>query len=193
MLVGHIKGFQNQLQLFISELQNNELYHFPSCKEIGDEYPNANFIQFFSPLVEIQKQFETRFQDFDALQKDLIIFNNAKGCKIEEQENPYKLELCNVQADSLAIYRNEYGIHFFKLLAPEKYPKLVDLGLKICSMFSSSYQCESSFSVMRNIKSKYRSSLTDESLRSLLRIATSNISVDIPSLVDKMINPQCSH
>lgn len=46
---------------------------------------------------------------------------------------------------------------------------------------------------MKYIKSKYRSNLTHESLCSLLRIATTKISVDIPELVQEMSQVQVSH
>ena len=42
----------------------------------------------------------------------------------------------------------------------------------------STYLCESAFSTMKFIKSKYRSSLTDTSLKHALRLATTNIEVD---------------
>jgi len=103
------------------------------------------------------------------------------------------MELCDLQADPFLLSRDEHGIQFFKLLSDKKYPQLIDLGLKVCSMFGSTYKCESTFSIMKYIKSKYRSALTDESLSHLLRIATSNVSVDIPSLVAKMTHPQFSH
>ena len=96
--------------------------------------------------------------DFDTLMKnELVIFHTPKECKIKDPEIEYRVELCNLQADPLVLARNEYGQEFFKLLSEEKYPKLVDLGLKISSMFGSTYRCESAFSVMIHIKSKYRS------------------------------------
>ncbi|KAL2719445.1 hypothetical protein V1478_010907 [Vespula squamosa] len=192
-LIGYVNGFQNKLKLFIIELEANELHHFPSCEEIAKCHSNVNFLMFRLPLLEIQEQFHRCFKDFDLLKNDLQIFNNPKGCVIKEQEIAYRLELCNLQADPFLLSRNKYGLEFFKLLSQEKYPKLIDLGLKICSMFGSTYKCESSLSVMKYIKSKYRAMLTEESLCSLLRLATSTISVDIPSLVNRMSHPQFSH
>ena len=123
-------------QLYILELKALEFHHFPSCNEIASERPNANFVNLVPILIKIQQQFKKRFTDFDTLMKnELIIFNNPKGCKIEDQEIYYRVELCNLQADPFVLARNEYGQEFFKLLSEEKYPKLVDLGLKISSIF----------------------------------------------------------
>ncbi|XP_043680562.1 general transcription factor II-I repeat domain-containing protein 2-like [Vespula pensylvanica] len=148
-LTGYINVFQNKLKLFIIELEINELYHFPSSEKIAKCHSNVNFLIFQLPLVEIQKQFHRCFKDFDLLKNDLQIFNNPKGYVINEQEIAYRLE--------------------------EKYPKLIDLGLKICSMFGSTYKFQK------------------ESLCSLLRLATSTISIDIPSLFNGMSHPQFSH
>jgi hypothetical protein len=80
----------------------------------------------------------------------------------------------------------EKGMCLFKILPKETYPQLRDFGLRMSSMFGSTYLCESMFSNMKFIKSHYRCSLTDESLQHFLRLGTTNITVDIP-------NPQCSH
>ena len=138
-LIGHINGFKNKIQLFIAELKISELYHFSACKEIAEEHKDANFITFLPILIEIEKEFNNRFADFDTLKQDLLIFNNPKGCTIEEQKLEYRLELCDLQADPFLLSRNDCGLDFFKLLNEKKYSKLVDLGLKICSMFGSSY------------------------------------------------------
>lgn len=74
-LIGHINGFQNQLQLFKSELVESDLYHFPCCKEIANKYQDADFLKF-----------QKLFRDFELLKIDLQIFNNPKGCLIKEQE-----------------------------------------------------------------------------------------------------------
>ncbi|KAF7385476.1 hypothetical protein HZH68_013906 [Vespula germanica] len=170
-LTGYINLFQNKLKLFIIELEINELHHFPSYEEIVKCHSN----------------------DFDLLKNDLQIFNNPKGCVINEQKITYRLELCNLQADPFLLSRNKYDLEFFKLLSQEKYLILIDLGLKICSMFGSTYKFQSSLSVMKYIKLKYLAMLTEESLCSLLRLATSTISIDTPSLVNGMSHPQFSH
>lgn len=51
------------------------------------------------------------------------------------------------------------------------------------SIFGTTYGCESAFSEMVFIKSKYRHLLTDTNLENLLRIKTSNIDIDFDNLI----------
>ena len=55
-------------------------------------------------------------------------------------------------------------------------------------MFGSTCLCKSAFSNMSFIKSRHRSSLLK-----LLRLATTEIQVDIQSFVADSERPQCSH
>ncbi|XP_076298590.1 general transcription factor II-I repeat domain-containing protein 2B-like [Lasioglossum baleicum] len=159
-LICNIYGFRNQIDLFIAEIKSSELHNFPACKQIADEYRTANFDKIVPILEEIAKEFKSRFQDFNTLDQDLQLFNNPQGCEIRNQKQEYRLELCNLQADPFAMSRREHGQEFFKLLPMEKYPKLIDFGLRICSMFGTTYKCEAAFSTMKFVKSKYRSSLS---------------------------------
>lgn len=61
-----------------------------------------------------------------------------------------------------------------------------DFGLKMYSIFDSSYLCESVFSSIKQIKSKEGSTLQDSILTSLMRIATSLIQVNLEELVDEI-------
>ena len=70
-----------------------------------------------------------------------------------------------------------------KVKREERYPNLQNLGLTLGSMLGSAYICESSFSNMKFIKSKYRYSLSDKSLTQLLRLSTTNIKVNIDALL----------
>ena len=54
---------------------------------------------------------------------------------------------------------------------------------KMLVLFGSAYTCEQTFSVMRLIKPKYRSSVTDDHLSAVLRISTSDIQPDFDTLV----------
>ena len=76
------------------------------------------------------QQFENRFNDFNIIKKDLIIFNNAKECKIEEWKITHRLELYNLQAVPFIMSKSECKQEFFKLLSEKKDPTLVHLNLK---------------------------------------------------------------
>lgn len=80
-----------------------------------------------------------------------------------------------------------------KLLLEERYPNLQNLCLIMGSMLGSMYLCESSFSNMKFIKSKYRLSLSDKLLTQLLRLSTTNINANIDTLVSENQHLQNSH
>ncbi|EZA47415.1 General transcription factor II-I repeat domain-containing protein 2A [Ooceraea biroi] len=107
---------------------------------------------------------------------------NPRTVPIIEQTENYQLELCDLQNDISLKSWPESGIELYKILNKEKYPQLRNFGLKIFSMFGSTYLCESSFSKMKHIKSGAWSSLNDTSLSSLMRVNASKLDVDISLL-----------
>lgn len=194
-LISHINGFRNRLHLFITELSRDELHNFPSCEEIKKELVGTNIdFSTFVPMLEcVLDEFKVRFQDFNELKEDLRIFNNLMNVQIQDQKVEYRLELCDLQGDEYFLSRNEVGSDLFKLLPEDKYPKLRDLGLKICSIFGSTYDCESAFSLMKHLKSLKRTSIKASSLIHSMRIATTNIEINISDLVENAVLPQPSH
>ncbi|XP_074032206.1 general transcription factor II-I repeat domain-containing protein 2B-like [Leptinotarsa decemlineata] len=169
-LIGMINGFRNKLNVFKRALEKNNLTHFPSCLQIAEE-----------------------FNEIESLKSSVLLYNNPLGATIDDQPPNLQLELCDLQADMYLITKQEKGPEFFKLLPKEKFPKLRDFGLKMTSMFGSTYTCESAFSSMKYIKNKNRSNLTDFSLLHLMRLSTTELEVDISSLVDEADRPQSSH
>ncbi|XP_045462479.1 general transcription factor II-I repeat domain-containing protein 2A-like [Harmonia axyridis] len=76
----------------------------------------------------------------------------------------------------------------FQLQAEDKYPNLRQIALQLTTMFGSTYLCESAFSEMKIIKSKYRNRLTDEHMSSCLRLALGNY---VPSYEKYAEDMQC--
>ncbi|XP_072400862.1 general transcription factor II-I repeat domain-containing protein 2B-like [Diabrotica undecimpunctata] len=178
-LIGMINGFRNKLNVFKRALEKNNLTHFPSCLQIAEEF-------------KVIDEFNTRFEEIESLKSSVLLYNNPLGATIDDQPPNLQLELCDLQADMFLITRQEKGPEFVKLLSKEKFPNLRDFGLKMTSMFGSTHTCES-FSSMKYIKNKNRSNLTDSSLRHLMRVSTTELEVDISSLVDEADRPQFSH
>lgn len=85
-LVAQLKGFKNQIQLFIAELKLSELYHFSARKEIAEEHEGPNFTELLPISIEIEKECNNRFADFDTLKQDLLIFNNTKVFRIRTEK-----------------------------------------------------------------------------------------------------------
>ena len=53
----------------------------------------------------------------------------------------------------------------------------------LCFIFGSTYICESTFSLMKIVKSMERNRLTDDNLHYSLRLTTTEIDIDIDKLV----------
>lgn len=191
-LYGNVNGFRNKLKLFKTSLQQDDFSFFPSCKEHYLEMKNfeeCNFLDHLKYMDEIIVEFERRFADFEKIESDIALFTQPLTIAVETVNIDYQLELCDLQSDPFYKGRTETGIDFFKLLA-ERFPKLTNFGQKMGSMMGSTYLCESAYSTMKFIKSKYRSSLTDTSLKHPLRLATTNINVDIDRIVKDKLTKQ---
>ncbi|KAJ8389778.1 hypothetical protein AAFF_G00114840 [Aldrovandia affinis] len=65
----------------------------------------------------------------------------------------------------------------------QTFPKIKTQAQKMLVLFGSTYVCEQTFSVMKYNKSKNRSSVSDDHLAAVLRIATSELTPDFTSLV----------
>lgn len=195
-LMGNVDGFRNKLRVFKSSLNRNDLSHFLSCRKLAEENEDnetLDFSEFVANIQEIIVEFDTRFKDFDLLKSSMMLFSNPLRANIEDQPTHLQLELCELQADIFLQTREEKGTDFFKLLPKERFPNLLDFGRKITSMFGSTYLCESVFSALKFIKNQNRNRLTESSLLHLLRLSTTELEVDIRSLVNAADRPQFSH
>ncbi|KYN30338.1 hypothetical protein ALC57_00198 [Trachymyrmex cornetzi] len=116
---------------------------------------------------------------------------NGSALSLEEK---LKSSLQSCSFFSLCLNESTDNRHVSQLsLNASDYPSLRNCGLRIFSMFGSTYLCECSFSKMKLIKNDKRSSLSDASLSSLMRITSSKISVDVPSLVESCKRPRKSN
>jgi hypothetical protein len=195
-LFGHVNGFRNKPKLFKSAIERNDLTHISCCKELAEElsnYEGSDFSTFVSNIEGMMEEFQTRFTDFERMKNGIALSHNPFIVVNEEQPVQLQSEISDLQADPILSTMKEKGMYLFKILPKETYPQSRDFGLRMSSMFGSTYFCESTFSNMKFIKSRYRCSLTDESLQHFLRLDTTNITVDIPTLVKESDIPQCSH
>jgi len=182
------ESFQSKLVLFIDDLGNGELLHFPTTKMyLTGEQLRVFVPQLITFITKLQANFNERFEDFRQL-NDVFIFVRdpfivtANGAWTVQAEKSFpltsraKLQLETVDLQSSAVLRNkltEVGVIDFwsKFVTETTYPTVRKLALSVLTMFGSTYTCESSFSIMNIIKNKQRNSLTDEHLQNSLRIA----------------------
>ncbi|KYN11922.1 General transcription factor II-I repeat domain-containing protein 2B [Trachymyrmex cornetzi] len=185
-LVSHINSFRRKLQALKSHLNDNIFYFFPSCQILFDEHDNnCNFKEYIHFLDSLIDEFDTRCICFEKLRTELILFENPLTAPIEEQHLDLQDELYNLQNDISLKMVKETGVDFYKMLKESSYPKLRNFGLRIHSMSGSTYLCETFFSKIKLIKNERHFSLNDDSLPDLIRVATCNMQIDIPDLVNK--------
>lgn len=122
------------------------------------------------------------------------MFENPIKFDISKAPEHLQLELIDLQANNN--YKNNFDegklILFYSSLPENKFPQLKTFAKSIICIFGSTYLCEQTFSRMNNIKSKYRTRLTDQNLHNILRISVTQTNVDIIEL-SKMIQEQRSH
>ncbi|EFN77429.1 General transcription factor II-I repeat domain-containing protein 2B, partial [Harpegnathos saltator] len=152
-VVSHVDSFRRKLIFFKNQLPNNILHFFASCQILFETYgTNCNFVKQCNVIDSLINQFDTRFNDFEMLRKDLILFEKPLTGQIEEQCLHLQAKLCDLQYDISLKIRQKKGVEFFKILDASCYPHLRNFDLRIFSMFGSTYLCECSFSKMKIIK-----------------------------------------
>ena len=96
----------------------------------------------------------------------------------------FQEELADLSSDSKS--RLEFSgkkLHTFWLSVRAEYPLLSDLAVSTLLPFVSTYLCESTFSTLTAIKTKYRSSLSN--IETALRSALTNIELQLDLLCSR--------
>lgn len=188
-LYSHIEKFETDLQMFMDEMFVFDLHHFPTLYE-RSEYIEGDQYEFYHSVLErLKNDFDTRFTDFRKIKTYLNLMTNLFEMKVTGpvQIPSVTYDVIKIQTDNKA--RNDYAnltvYEFFKPLDEKKYPYLRDIAKKLFVIFGSTYNCESAFSVMKYNKSKTRSRMTDEHLRAIMRITTTQFSPDFDALASK--------
>ena len=139
--------------------------------------------------------FDRRFTDFSAIEPVASYMCFPFG-NVDDITSKVA-SLCNLDSssveDEIITLQNDMGIKsratklgtkggFWELLMPEKYPNLRRCAMNTTALFGSTYLCEFAFSHMKIIKSKYRSTMTDQHLVACLKLATSTYNPDFSLL-----------
>lgn len=170
-LSSSISGFKKKIVLLKDAISNNNLCHFKSCQIVLNENPNVDFSIYTPEIEKLVQDLDNRFKDFADVFKLAEIFANPFSVVIENQQHSLQFELCDLQEDIFLKSITEKGLDFWKKVPTNKYPILCDEMLKGYATFGSSYLCECCFSIMKRIKTEYRSRLTDHNLENSLRIS----------------------
>lgn len=185
-----INAFITKLDLFVRQLNETKLDHFPSLKSVltgNDKEIKAQLDEYIQKLLVLKTDFDTRFSDFKNCKSDFELFNSPFTFTADNAPSDLQLELLELQADSMV------KLSCTGLQAPsiysyfDSYPNLKKFGAKIISIFGSTYVCEQLFSVMNVNKTSIRSNLTESSLNAIMKVhSAKDINPDIVSIVKSM-------
>lgn len=178
-----VKAFKAKLALFSKQILNESFTHFPTLATLKEEA---------GAKVKI---FCRRFVDFEKINKSLQLVACPLSQDPETAPEALQLELIDLQAD--AVLKEKFKSlklnDFYVSLNEAVFPNLRRTAQKILALFGSTDVCEQTFSVMNFNKASHRSKLTDQHLRSILRIATTKLTPDVDALVKKGHQQHCSH
>ncbi|KAJ3593789.1 hypothetical protein NHX12_006123 [Muraenolepis orangiensis] len=169
--------FVNKLKLFKTHLQKGELAHFPSLLKANGQATGATQTARYATLVEtLHENFASRFHDLQLKRSQIMFlvdpFNAETDCLkalLVTDEAVAELEMIEPsEEDRLKPVLREGTLEFWKTVPMEKYPNVKRAKLKLLSMFVSTDVCESVFSTLKHVKSKYQSVLTDTHVKELL-------------------------
>ena len=99
------------------------------------------------------------------------------GCPMPEsflsKASVVETELLELQEDLALkmVHKSLSTVELWKQVPEAKHPNLKKPVIRLISIFSSTYCCESFYSVIKFVKSKYSSVLTNQHLKELLRTA----------------------
>lgn len=200
-LYAHIKAFGTKLQLFQRHLSQTEpcTAHFPALKEVIDSFPQDNIgaqmKSYATAIASLSVEFNKRFRDFAVIEKDMMLFSSPFSVDPDDAPPQLQLELIELQCDDEWRGRHQQLslVDFYRQLDKSRFPEMRTFAKKMLSLFGSTYLCEQTFSVMNLNKNRLRSRLSDSHLRDILRISTTALKPDLPSLLKSRSQYHPSH
>lgn len=181
-LVSAVDGFIAKLEYLKTRLIINEYSEFPCCRAIADE-TSFDFSSFVTEIELLLKSFNSRFSDFAEIRQIAPTFYTPLTVPIDKVPEQYRMEIIDLQNYLFLQNQNVAGADFWKIVPIEKYPQIKTYILRICSYFGSTYICESTFSIMKSLKTDYRNRLSENHLNDFLRISTTNIEIDFDEII----------
>ena len=189
----NVTAFKSKLTLFIRQISNKSFDHFPTLATQVEATQNTK--KYSKSLEDLHGEFCRRFSDFETIVRSLQLVSCPLSQDPETAQPELQLELIDLQSDS--VFKEKFNSlklnDFYASLNEATFPNLRRTAQKMLVLFGSTYVCEQTFSVMNTNKSRHRCKLTDQHLKSILRIATTKITPDFDSLAKKGEQQHCSH
>lgn len=123
-------------------------------------------------MTRLGEEFESRFTDFVRLEPCATFISNPLmdvdiSDNSEQMGEVFSLSAVDLEMEILSL-QNDFQLKshksaadFWKFVDAKKYPNISTGAMKCATLFGSTYLCESAFSDMNFIKSKFRTCLTD--------------------------------
>lgn len=200
-MISTVNAFKGKLKLLSSKIQRNDLGNFSNlASELNNQGKDSTEFDcacYAEQIDTVLSDFDRRFQDFALLEPvaTFMCFPFREDAEVDvlasKISTMFQLSSAEVEDEILTLQadinlKSRANEQFWSLLTEEKYPNMRKCATSLTAMFGSTYLCESAFSHMKIIKSKYCSTLTDDHLEACLRLAISSYIPDYASLVDSI-------
>ncbi|XP_068246863.1 zinc finger BED domain-containing protein 5-like [Palaemon carinicauda] len=134
-------------------------------------------------LSSLKAEFTKYFPDIDDMRESWKFIRNPFQCEFANVAEEIQEEFLELKFNSTAKDEfNDLDLETFWIIYHSVYPLISHQALRVLTMFGSTYLCETAFSTLTAIKTKYRNRLDVEDD---LRCALSNIKPRIQDLVSK--------
>uniref|UniRef100_H3BFL4 DUF4371 domain-containing protein n=1 Tax=Latimeria chalumnae TaxID=7897 RepID=H3BFL4_LATCH len=199
-----VASFKIKLELFIAQIKEGDLVHFPMLNEACEGALRSDKREkFVATLQQLQKTFSSRFGDFVKVQSAGVFLRDPYTfpiVKLKDLATTFHLprheleeELSDLQGQG-ASYVAQHASSVQELWKCVAGQTLRLLSAKIQSIFGSTYIWERTFSAMCWIKSRYRARLTDANNHAQLRCAVTHLQPDCEGITaSNKGNCQISH
>ncbi|XP_067933035.1 general transcription factor II-I repeat domain-containing protein 2A-like [Watersipora subatra] len=189
----NVKAFKSKLVLFSRQILNKSFTHFSTLATLNEA--GAKVKKYSESLDALHGEFCRRFSDFEKIDKSLQLVACPLSKDPESAPEELQLELIDLQSDPVLKEKfNSLKLKdFYASLNEAAFPNLRRTAQKMLALFGLTYVCEQMFSIMNINKASHRSQLTDQNLRSILRIVTTKLTPDFDALAKKGDQQHCSH
>ncbi|KAJ4939175.1 hypothetical protein JOQ06_028635 [Pogonophryne albipinna] len=201
-MLEEVLAFERKLTVLARDLQKGTLSHFPNLRDFKEAHMiNSEYLH--SAIIAMQTSFGKRFcvsqpdlemELSDIADKDIWVskfkrltadLEDVARQKAVLAQNHKWRDIDNLPKPDKLVFETWNAI-------PDVHVNMKKYALGVLSIFGSTYVCEQVFSNMNFIKSKHRACLTDDSLRSCVKMKVTAYSPDVQTLCAE-VQEQKSH